>query len=565
MRFAKFVVGWICFLSIVFVFLSLGLWAYITAAPFLHGARIDFLPFAEPGSIRSMSAGGAMRYSDVTLERFVAGRVQPQRMLNGTDAIPDALEQGFLRSLPTGMPPASGYRRAAAVVVMDMQGRVVDATPKRIIGLSFPVGIEAGVMGVSAGPNVSTFHLDMIYAPAWTRVFENAVRRHAPNASDTRLFLVRDSRKKNLGYLAISQNGDRRVLVPASDGYITPRWLSDLARPFGAPEFRDLPWRVVGAFLLYLVLLPLWVALDAGWRGTRPYAWGLLIALTNLIGLAAYLLGRPKAPGLCRNCGERVLSKYVRCPGCGVSLLPKCPKCGVRMRPGWQFCPVCRDAPATPVEPAEPTEQETVRQPVEEPVRKPMEQKVAEPTKPAVEPIRIPETGSLEIIVTDASTRSAAPSASISLSGPSPREGMTNARGVFEARKLEPGSYTATASKPGHATATSEIEIYEGEHETVRLGIMPLSAAIWGQVLDGVSRRPIVGASVYLDTTRIDRYVTTGQDGEFELAGIPSGPYTVGVEAEGYSPQTRLVELSPGEDAEMGFALTATVKIAIEQ
>jgi hypothetical protein len=134
----------------------------------------------------------------------------------------------------------------------------------------------------------------------------------------------------------------------------------------------------------------------------------------------------------------------------------------------------------------------------------------------------------------------------ISLKGPSPRDVVTNAGGLFEAKRLTAGTYTVTAVKPGYTSSTAEIDLDEEAHESAHLSLRALPGTVAGRVTESDSRLPVQGAHVYLDSNRIDRSTLTGKDGEYSLNDIPAGPYTICLEAEGLTSVAKLVDVKPG-------------------
>jgi phosphatidate phosphatase APP1 len=78
---------------------------------------------------------------------------------------------------------------------------------------------------------------------------------------------------------------------------------------------------------------------------------------------------------------------------------------------------------------------------------------------------------------------------------------------------------------------------------------------IVGQVVDRLLRKPVAGARVYLDTSRLDRSTTTDASGVYTITDVPAGPYTVVAEAEGFATRAKLAEVSPGRQVAAGFAL----------
>ena len=103
------------------------------------------------------------------------------------------------------------------------------------------------------------------------------------------------------------------------------------------------------SFAAYWVLVPWWVYLDASWRRMEGVPWALLTLLTNVFGLATYLVIRYPEPGACRQCGAYLTAGQKHCPHCGTPALLACPQCKAALRPEWAFCPSCSAQLTTPV------------------------------------------------------------------------------------------------------------------------------------------------------------------------------------------------------------------------
>ena len=95
--------------------------------------------------------------------------------------------------------------------------------------------------------------------------------------------------------------------------------------------------------LLYWLSVAWWVYLDARRRENNPFAWGMLTLLTNLVGVAIYLIARRQWLQ-CPNCGGRVEKKFRNCPWCGHALITVCAQCSQPLQRGWTHCASCGTA-----------------------------------------------------------------------------------------------------------------------------------------------------------------------------------------------------------------------------
>ena len=325
MRIFKKIVGWLAFLSLVAAIVFAGMWVYSMTIPFFRGAAIYELQAPDPSGILPSVAQalGNSQEEHRILWRYADRKVDPTEMHNGFDAISWMIDHGRI-------PKQSDYRNVSAVAILDAKGKVLIANPRALEGHVVPIRVPLAEIRDS-GPD----HPARYDAPFWSSQFANVVRAYNRDVGEVYMNRVVTPDGKAVALLVTVGRKEPQVLFGAYN--------RDYVREIGA-------WTII-FFALYWLLLPAWVALDAGWRGMRPGAWGVLVLLMNLIGLGGYLIARLPAPGKCPNCGEKVLGKYVRCPACGEPLKANCPTCGIRMKPEWQFCPVCTRPPQQPTTP----------------------------------------------------------------------------------------------------------------------------------------------------------------------------------------------------------------------
>ena len=90
----------------------------------------------------------------------------------------------------------------------------------------------------------------------------------------------------------------------------------------------------------------------------------------------------------------------------------------------------------------------------------------------------------------------------------------------------------------------------------------PLAAqtgAIRGTVTDGVTQQGLAGVTVLLQGTT--RSTATGADGNFTLADVPAGAFTLKVTRIGYGPQERSVTVTAGGTSDERFTMTPQASI----
>lgn len=126
---------------------------------------------------------------------------------------------------------------------------------------------------------------------------------------------------------------------------------------------------VLAAFWIGLVV---WTVRDIRLRSRDIFAWllsGLLVLLFNLLGLALYLLMRPKetlaeqyeraleeevllqgleSRSTCPHCQKPVEPDFLLCPWCHAQLKKRCISCQRVLDPQWSLCPYCGHPAAGP-------------------------------------------------------------------------------------------------------------------------------------------------------------------------------------------------------------------------
>lgn len=324
MRILKKIVGWLAFLSLLTATGFMGVWVYSIARPFFHGAAIYELQPPDPSKILpsvAQALGNAGEEHRI-LSKFAEQDADPIRMYNGIEAL------GWLVDHPR-LPQSWDYKNVTAAAVLDRKGKILYANPSYLEGQVVPIRVPLDQIENST-PESPAKHS----APFWSSQFANVVRAYTRDVGEVYMNRV------------VTPDG-RAVALLATAGRKNPYVLFG---GYNREDVRQSGYATILFFALYWLLLPLWVSLDAAWRGMRPGAWGILVLLMNLIGLGGYLIARLPAPGKCPNCGEKILGKYVRCPACGEPFKANCPTCGIRMQPGWQFCPVCAGRPERPAD-----------------------------------------------------------------------------------------------------------------------------------------------------------------------------------------------------------------------
>lgn len=115
-----------------------------------------------------------------------------------------------------------------------------------------------------------------------------------------------------------------------------------------------------------------------------------------------------------------------------------------------------------------------------------------------------------------------------------------------------PGTYTVRFTAPGYRTTALTVELLAGgagQRSGVDAVLTPATARVSGRVTD-TQGEPIADVQVSLESSELSRATVTSHfpAGAWVFDRIPPGAYTLTFSRPGSSPQTLLVDLSPGED-----------------
>jgi hypothetical protein len=94
-----------------------------------------------------------------------------------------------------------------------------------------------------------------------------------------------------------------------------------------------------------LLFVPAYVWHDARGRYRKALLWTVTAALTNVVGLLAYLLFGRVAAATCHECGQVVNESQKFCPYCRIHLKTECLNCGQALDRNWQYCSACGAKP----------------------------------------------------------------------------------------------------------------------------------------------------------------------------------------------------------------------------
>ncbi|MCR4436550.1 MAG: zinc ribbon domain-containing protein [Clostridiales bacterium] len=132
-----------------------------------------------------------------------------------------------------------------------------------------------------------------------------------------------------LNYLVDKRNGMKVFII------------SDIkAMPYAEQLLETIGGLLSVIFFVYWVLLALWVYKDAGRRYLNAALWGLLVLVTNIVGLIVYLLFKQNNQ-TCYKCGALQSRSDVFCSICGTKINKSCEKCGNIVVKNDKYCSKC--------------------------------------------------------------------------------------------------------------------------------------------------------------------------------------------------------------------------------
>lgn len=92
--------------------------------------------------------------------------------------------------------------------------------------------------------------------------------------------------------------------------------------------------------MIYWIGLALWVYRDANRKNINPALWGILVLLTNLVGLIVFTIYKQNSI-LCQECGALQNSENAFCTNCGAKINKVCSSCHSVVGKKDYFCSKC--------------------------------------------------------------------------------------------------------------------------------------------------------------------------------------------------------------------------------
>jgi protocatechuate 3,4-dioxygenase beta subunit len=168
----------------------------------------------------------------------------------------------------------------------------------------------------------------------------------------------------------------------------------------------------------------------------------------------------------------------------------------------------------------------------------------------------LPPTGTISGRVTDASNSQPIAGATVSTQ-PATASVTTDAQGNYSIANVNPGSYTVNAAKSGYQNGSAGATVVAGQTATANIALTPVPGTINGRVSDASNSQPIAGATV--TTQPATSTVVTDAQGNYSIANVIPGSYTVRAARTGYNTNSTSVVVTAGQTVTANIALTPVI------
>jgi hypothetical protein len=119
-----------------------------------------------------------------------------------------------------------------------------------------------------------------------------------------------------------------------------------------------------------------------------------------------------------------------------------------------------------------------------------------------------------------------------------------------------PGNYALTFSRPGYASETVGVALgSKGLARGVDVTLPSALGQIFGHVASAKTGAKLGGVSVVITDGSTKVQTTTTPGGYYALAELSAGTYSVTFSLPGYTSETALVQLGPGEGTRQDVSL----------
>ncbi len=125
--------------------------------------------------------------------------------------------------------------------------------------------------------------------------------------------------------------------------------------------------------------------------------------------------------------------------------------------------------------------------------------------------------------------------------------------GRFRLERLPAGAWAVEISAEGFRPWRNTQELARAEHANVAVELVG-DGVLVGQVVDAISRRPVLDAKLQFEGT--SQSLRVDEEGRFRHEGCRRGKFTLSVSANGYPTATHEINLASGDDAPIELAVS---------
>ncbi|MGD8782081.1 MAG: carboxypeptidase regulatory-like domain-containing protein [Ignavibacteria bacterium] len=168
----------------------------------------------------------------------------------------------------------------------------------------------------------------------------------------------------------------------------------------------------------------------------------------------------------------------------------------------------------------------------------------------------IPTTGEIAGVISDALSGNPLEDAIVT-TDPATSLVTSGVEGKYSITNLTPGSYTVNVTKTGYGSNSGEVTVTAGETATADFTLLISTGSISGTVsyIDSTSTS-IVIKDVLITTSPATSSILTGENGEFSIAEVSPGSYTINAEKTGFTTTTLSIVVTAGKNTNADIVMT---------
>jgi uncharacterized surface anchored protein len=137
----------------------------------------------------------------------------------------------------------------------------------------------------------------------------------------------------------------------------------------------------------------------------------------------------------------------------------------------------------------------------------------------------------------------------------------TDRLGAYQFKELPPGDHEVIFTQGDRRVATTLVRVRSDETTTENVTVTPVvvepskGGTIGGQVTDAVSKHPVGGVKIVVESGELTVLTITASDGRFTVTDLPPGTYRVSATKSGYKTITSTAKVSAKAGATVNIAL----------